>query len=412
MSELKTIDRLAAFEPLPVSADLQAYVRDHESADVPGLLLGKSSTGIDKRRAAQQILSRRKARRKLPDWYANESVWFPDQKYLEQASSTCTAAYKAGLVGGERVVDLTGGTGVDLVALAANFEHAVYVERDPLLCSIFAHNVRALKLSNIDIVNSDAQTYLKDHAGSALFYVDPSRRDRADKRVIGLRDCDPDIHSLVETLAGRASRVMVKASPMLDLKLAIDQLGSVEAVPVVSVDNECKELLIFLNGQDTEIKTGSVDVFCVNLSSTSIQVLHLILDDEAISPGEFTDPLAYLYEPNAAIMKAGGFNCVARRFGAGKIAPNTHLYTSARLIPDFPGRMFKVDHLNVTKPDRFLTDRRANVISRNHPLNGEQLKERYRLKDGGDAFVVGYADNRNKPRLLIAHRVEYCAPTS
>lgn len=375
-----------------------AFVLDNEDADVAELLLGRTPPGIDARAAADQILARRKARAKVPAWLETPGVIFPSVHLVEQASSTLTARYKASLLSGQRLVDLTGGLGVDTLALAERFEVTTYVDRDPHAGACFAHNAALLSRRDIDVVTAEAGDYLNAQGGHAVYFVDPARRDAGRKGRYRFEDCDPNILDLLPRLRPD-DELLVKASPMLDISEGIRALDGATDVHVLSVGNECRELL-FRRGAAL---TGDPVIHVVELTSES-DTYRFRRSEEQACPLTLAEIGRYLYDPAPGLRKAGAFKSIGRRFGLAKLAPNTHLYTADELVQGFPGRSFEV-LADTTRPNRELTDRRANVISRNHPLSADGLKKRYRLRDGGERYLIGYRDRQQRARLAVARRV-------
>jgi hypothetical protein len=392
---------VTASEATPTAAFLR-FVHEHRGDDVTRLLLGKAPDGVDLRAAAAQIAARQKARTKLPDWYSAEGLLFPPPLSVEQASSQATAAYKARLVAGECLVDLAGGMGVDTLALASRFRRTVYVEQDPELCRCFAHNAARFG-ANVEVVNATAEAYVDGFRGRAVFYIDPARRDDARNRVFLFEDCRPNVPELLPQLRQIAERVLVKASPMLDVTEGIRQLAPVREVHVVAVANECKELLFLLDFDFA----GEPTICCIDLGADPPDDgFRFTLAAEHAAPVVLADPGHYLYDPNAAIRKAGAFRLIGQTFGLAKLAPNTHLYTSDSRIADFPGRVFEIEGDAGRNPRRALADGRANVIARNHPLGVDGLRRRFNLREGGERFLIGFRDRSGQARLVFARRCE------
>jgi hypothetical protein len=381
--------------------EFQRFVRDHLADDVTRLLLRKAPPGIELRAAAEQIRARQKARSKLPDWYATDGLVWPPALSVEQASSTLTASYKAGLVAGAWLVDLCGGLGADTLAFAPHFERLTYVERDPVLCARFAHNAARLCDRPIAVVNGDAAEFLAAFTGRATFYLDPARRSGTG-RVFRFADCSPVLPVLLPRLRRLAERLLVKASPMLDLSAGVEELGNVRAVHVVSVSNECKELLFLVD----PAFDGAPEIHCVDLDVTAAAATFCFtLAAEQAATSRFAAPGRYLYDPGTAIRKAGAFKLVGERFGLAKLAPQTHLYTADALLPDFPGRVFEVEAEADRQVRRILPDGRANVVVRNHPESADALRARLKVRDGGELYLLGCRDQRGRVRLFLARRV-------
>lgn len=341
----------------------------------------------------QQVEGRERTADKLPTFASIEDWWYPVRLSCEQCSSEETARYKASLVSGEKMADLTGGYGVDTYFLSDSFSSIDYVEQNTELCRIAAHN-----FSNkpITIHNSTAEEFLKTAEQYDLIFIDPARRDSHGGKVFRLEDCTPNVVELLPTLLAHGKRLMIKLSPMLDLTQAVRELSASStqwSVYVVAVKNDVKELLLLSGeaGQITAIDLAKKEQAFVfsraeELNCEAIHVRNTI-NSEA---------LHFLYEPNAAILKAGAYKLVGARFGLQKLDMNTHLYCSDTFVENFPGRVWRI----VEKQDL----KQANVICRNYPLTPEQLKKKLHLRDGGTAYVIG-CKVAGKPMILYAERL-------
>lgn len=357
----------------------------------------------------QQIEGRERTADKLPTFASIPDWWYPVRLSCEQCSSELTARYKASLLSPlalgegkeERLLDLTGGYGVDTYFLSEQFTHTDYVEQNEELCRIAAHNfalsqkskVKRQKLS-IAIHNTTAEDFLLSspcgEAGWGLIFLDPARRDSHGSKVFRIEDCTPNVVELLPTLLAHSKRLLIKLSPMLDLTQAVTSLSQVNwDIHIVAIKNEVKEVLL-LSGGTGQITT--IDLAQKNQAFvfTREEEQHCGLD---IRDGKLAN---YLYEPNAAILKAGAYKLVAQRFGLHKLDVNTHLYTSLQFIENFPGRVWRITEKQNLK--------QANVLTRNYPLTPEQLKKKLHLRDGGTAFVIG-CRVAGKPTLLYAERV-------
>lgn len=387
---------------------LAEFARTHENEDPSALMLKGAPEGIDARAAAAQIRSRQKARSKLPRWHAAEGIVFPPPLSMEQASSQIAAAYKVRLLeedppgDDEVLVDLTGGAGVDALAFADAFPGVIYVERDAELCRAFARNALRLTSRPPEVVNAEAETFLRDFRGRATFYLDPARRDPAQRRVFGFEDSSPDVVALLPLLRERARRVLVKASPMIDLSEAARLLGRVSAVHVVSIGGDCREVLFLLDF--TASAQPAVRAIELDEGGT-VYAFDFDPREERTAQCDMGTLERYLYDPGPAIRKAGAFKTVAGRFGLSKLAPNTHLYTADRLVADFPGRVFEVDSLTGKALRRAMSGAAANVMVRNHPLSAEALKRRYKVRDGGERWLIGFRDVVGRAKVVAARRV-------
>ncbi|MDR0972648.1 MAG: SAM-dependent methyltransferase, partial [Prevotellaceae bacterium] len=315
------------------------FIRAHSHEDVYRLALQAGRyPEVDMRAAVQQIDGRQRMEQKVPAWAAREDILYPPHLSVEQCSSEITARYKAEWIGGRTLVDLTGGLGVDTAFLSERFEQTTYVEENAELCSLARHNFACLQLP-IETVHADATAYLRQMTPVDAIYIDPARRNDDGRKVAALSDCKPDILSLLPLLRSKASAVLLKLSPMLDISMAATELTPVSAVHVVAVRNECKEILVALS----DPTPPEYPIRCVNLRGAERQTFAFYPSEERQAACRYADEvLNYLYEPNAAILKAGAFKLLAARFGLFKLHPNSHLYTSDSPIVDFPGRRFRV----------------------------------------------------------------------
>lgn len=426
-----------------ISPETRAFVKAHRSEDVRELALKtKPMDGLDLPQALDQIAGWQIARKKLPEWAECDGIIYPPHIAMEQCSSQFTARYKAEIADrllhadadhagdpaqseagvaktacsmetertgeqgtkessvrrtGPTMADLTGGFGVDCSYLARGFTHATYVERQSHLCGLAAHNMAVLGLRQVEVVCGDGIEYLRSMQPVSLIYMDPARRDEHGARTYAMQDCTPDVLALRDALLAKARFVMVKLSPMLDWRKAVTDFdGAVTQVHIVSTGNECKELLLVLDGAagTGRLRNGmrAPRVYCVNDDQ------RIDYDSAAYTRGLHigTAPLPemkYLYEPNASIMKAGCFDLLEERYGVTQIGPSSHLFVADEPVTDFPGRGFAVEAIgSMGKRDvrRLLGGvRQANIAVRNFPLTASQLRNRLKLADGGDTYLFG-----------------------
>lgn len=390
--------------------------------------------------ALDQIEGWQRARTKLPEWASKEGIIFPPHISMEQCSSERTAKYKSGIWHSSgTLIDLTGGFGVDFSYMAKGFSKAVYVEQQSHLCDIAKHNFELLGLQHAEVVNADGVEYLhslplisnasrthlegesKEKSNFSLcrdkrcldetqqhleenvvIYLDPARRDVHGAKVYGIEDCTPNVLELQEELLKKASVVMIKLSPMLDLHAAIRALP-VSEVYIVSVGNECKELLLVLRKEGN----NAVRVVCVN-DEASFEYSYGEQVDYCVSEVDL-QPSAYLYEPNASIMKAGCFDVLASRFPVKALSRNSHLFISSGEIADFPGRKFKIQaisSMNKKELKRALAGvSQANIAVRNFPLSVAELRKRLKLKDGGDTYIFATTVGERNHTLILCKKI-------
>ena len=365
-----------------LSAETLHFIEEHRHDDVRTLALqGKKYPGVDMALAVTQISGRQIAEQKIPSWYALSGLLYPRHLSMEQCSSELTAKYKAHLLEGESFADLTGGFGIDCAFISRRFKYADYVERQDELCALAAHNFPLL---------------------------DPARRDGHGGKTVAISDCEPDIGVLESLLVEKADKVMVKLSPMLDLSLALKELKTVSEVHIVSVGNECKELLLVL--QKSPI---SSDVFIHCELSTHIgESQHYVFTQkqERLSPCPLAGQVeTYLYEPNASILKAGAFRSLTQAYPVRKLHVNSHLYTSSSFVADFPGRKFKVESVTgfgKKELKAFLQDMgKANLTVRNFPSSVAELRKRLKLKEGGEDYIFATTLSDEQKVLIRGRKV-------
>jgi hypothetical protein len=374
------------------------FVSQHSHDNVRMLALrGCKDDGVDMTAALQQIQGRQTARRKLPSWADTEGIVYPPRLNMEQCSSEATARYKSQIANqksaNRRLLDLTGGFGVDFAFMAEAFDEAVYVERDKALHDIAAHNFRVLGLKGVTTVCGDGLDYMRTVNHATMIFLDPARRDDHGARTYALADCTPDVTPVIGEMLQRADRVMLKLSPMLDWRKAADDLGHnhVEQIHIVAVDNECKELLMVLTQHCEHTLLTCTDIHAGDGQRTEFTV-ELTADNngEVLSADNSRREL-YLYEPNAAVMKGGCFNELCRAFGVRQIAANSHLFTSDSPVGNFPGRRFRIEAVSTMNKRELKAVlghlRQANIAVRNFPLTVEQLRRRLKLSDGGNDYI-------------------------
>lgn len=381
--------------------------------DVEQLALQRSRypelSDADFRFMLQQVDGRQRTAHKLPTFAALEDWWYPVRLSCEQCSSEATARYKAHIIATHstlngcatqeiHIADLTGGYGVDTYFMAQTFGHVDYIEQNGELCRIAEHNFR-LYAPNIHIHHTTVETYLQDMPPVDVLCVDPARRDRNGGKVFRLEDCEPNLVELLPTLCTKAKALLFKLSPMLDITAALRALPDIVwDTYVVAVDNEVKEVLLVSAGSE-ESRLIAIDIPPQWQDGDPYKALIVGRQDEQNVVATMAQRIGkYLYEPNAAILKAGLYNYVSAHFGLAKLAPNTHLYTSDLLLPMFSGRVWEV-----CEPDTPL--RQCNIVTRNYPLTPDQLKRKLKVRDGGEWYIIGTRIGK-KPVTLTAKRVQ------
>ena len=405
------------------------FVRQHANDDVRKLALqGAKDAEVDLQMALQQIAGRQTARRKLPSWAEVEGVVYPPHLNMEQCSSEQTACYKSQIAGkGESMVDLTGGFGVDFYWMSQGFRQRTYVEQNEQLCAIAQENFRALR-HDCCVCCCDTATYLTEMPHVNLAFLDPARRNEHGGRTYGIEDCTPNILELLPLLVQKADRILFKLSPMLDWRKAVSDLENaspngvfkVAEVHIVSVDNECKELLLLLDKEQTD----GLRVVCVNGASSftflpSVGMFssqagnNLFPAWEYLTDSDLADSPLNLYEPNASIMKAGCFAELEAQFPVQQISVNSHLFLSSDEINDFPGRKFKIlsissmnkQEIKKKFSESLVPMESANIAVRNFPMSAEQLRKKLKLKDGGDTYIFATTLVSGEHKLFFCRKI-------
>ena len=324
--------------------------------------------------------------KKAPEWSANEELLFPARLSIEQCSSEATAKYKSDLVEGNTFADLTGGLGIDTYYISQHFRHCDYVESQPELCALARHNFATLQ-APVTVWNETAESFLNHCTTYDCIYLDPSRRDAYGRKTVSIGDCTPDVATLNDLLLQKAETVMIKLSPMLDLSQALTELHGVKDIHVLAVVNECKELVFRLERG----YSGQARMHCANLL-TAHPFITFTPDEERDCPLRLADGLGcYLYEPNAALLKAGCFKQITMLYDVRKLHKNSHLYTSENFLPDFPGRIFEVEGMapyHKKAWQNLLSDlRQANLAVRNFPLSVAELRKTLKISEGGETYL-------------------------
>ena len=386
---------------METTPELSAYIRAHRNDDVRQLALSdQKRLGDALNYALNQIGGWQKAKEKIPSWSEIDDLVYPPHLSMEQCSSERTAAYKASLVRGDSFTDLTGGFGVDFAFIARNFKQATMVERNAELCGIAMHNLPLLGLPHAKVVNGDGIDHLRQMEPVDVLFIDPARRDQQGRKTVSIADCEPNLLEVLETLRARAGKILIKYSPMLDITLAVKELRQVESVHVVSVENECKELLFLLSEEATE----NPPFHCVNLTKKGDTRYTFTPEEERNATIRQAGEIgAYLYEPYSSLLKAGAYKSLCQRFSVDKLAVSSHLYTSGEPINDFPGRTFRIiDTFTLNKKDvkeHLGGITKANIAVRNFPLSANELRNKLKLKEGGEQYL--FATTHMERRVLI-----------
>ena len=396
---MTTIKKL---NPNILHKEVQGFINENLDKDTSKLIFkGSPFEDISIQALVEQIEAKKRAQNKLSTWFSTKNIYYPNKLNIEQASSEITAKYKSNLISGNSVIDLSGGFGVDAYYFSKRFKNVTHCEINTELSKIVTHNYKQLQADNIKSIDQDGIAYLlsqKEHYD--WIYVDPSRRNELKGKVFLLEDCLPNVPENLDILFKYSNNILVKASPMLDITSAINELKFVKEVHVVAVENEVKELLFILNkthGEEILIKT-------VNFNRDHDQYFESQFKNSTIA--ELSLPKTYLYEPNPSILKAGLFDDITT-LGVTKLHQNSHVYTSEKLI-NFPGRRFIIKDVityNKKQLKKLIPSQKANITTRNFPETVTQIRKKTGIKDGSNLYLFFTTNLNNKHVVLICEKV-------
>ncbi|WP_343762451.1 THUMP-like domain-containing protein [Gangjinia marincola] len=383
-----------------LAKDVQQYIHANRETDIVLFSLKKSPfANISSIDLTNQIQGWQKIKTKVPSWYTAAPLLFPPKLNLEQTSSQMSSEYKAQLINGKTLVDLTGGFGVDTFFIGKSFQKTIHIEQNESLSAIVKHNFDILKRDDITCISSNSIAWLQTRKERYdWIYVDPARRGRDGKKLVQLIDYEPNLTQQLPLLFEHTNCIMIKTSPMYDINAGIKELSHVSQIHILAINNEVKELIFILEKNGT----GTPKVKAVNFTKRTMEQFEITLNLEDEAQVSYGEPEKYLYEPNAAIMKSGRFKSLAEAYQLKKIHPNTHLYTNSSLI-NFPGRRFKIQTVLPYSPKNIkkqLAGQKANVATRNFQNSVKELKQKFFIKDGGEEYLF-FTTTLNDQRILI-----------
>ncbi|TXG39462.1 THUMP-like domain-containing protein [Seonamhaeicola maritimus] len=385
-----------------LNTEIQEFISKHLNSNVVSLLLkGTSFDGVETKDIIEQIEAKQRCLKKLPNWFNTNNIYFPNKLNIEQTSSEITAEYKSNLISGDSIIDLTGGFGIDCYYFSKRFNEVTHCEINTMLSGIVNHNYKQFDVNNIETLNIDGIEYLK--SGNKNFdwiYIDPSRRNDSKGKVFFLKDCLPNVPEHLDILFEASKNILIKTSPLLDISFGANELQFVKTIHVIAVNNEVKELLWVLD----EGFNGNIQIETINIKKDTDENFSFMLN-EGQNEVQYNEPLSYLYEPNAAILKSGGFEEVSNKLNVFKLHQHSHLYTSNEPI-DFPGRRFKIENIiNYNKKElKQLGIEKANITTRNFPESVQQIRNKLRIKDGGDIYLFFTTDLNNLKIVVICKK--------
>lgn len=386
-----------------LNKEVQDFITKHLFVDIQQLALQKNPfSELDYKIVLNQIVSKGKAKEKLPTWFATPGIIYPEKISIEQTSSEKTAQYKATIVSGKSLIDLSGGFGIDDYYFSKQVEKVVHCEINPELSAVTKHNFDKLSIENIEFYSGDSFNYLENSEESFdWIYVDPSRRNALKGKVFLLADCLPNVPKLLDFYFEKANRILIKTAPILDITSAINELKFVRSIHIVSVENEVKELLFELEkNYEAKIAIKTIDF------GTKITQFDAFLSEETPNLS-YSLPRQYLYEANSALMKSGNFDLISSRLNVAKLHANSHLYTSDLLI-DFPGRIFEITtHFPYNKENlkKHFYQQKSNITTRNFRETVEQIRKKWSIKDGGNLYSFFTTDINNQKIVVLCNKI-------
>lgn len=386
-----------------LNIDIQEFINNNINSNLTKLVLkGSPFKAVSIQEIAEQIEAKKRSQKKLPSWFSTSNIYFPNKLNIEQTSSEITANYKSSLIEGSSLIDITGGFGVDCYSFAQNINSITHCELNTKLSQIVTHNYKQLKINNIKTFAGDGVDFLNNTTNTFdWIYADPSRRNEAKGKVFLLNDCLPNIPENLDLLFKKTTNILLKISPILDITSAINELKFVKEIHIVAVENEVKELLFILKKNHTQ----EIFIKTINFNKNNKQLFNFNLDKAVYAT--YSKPKKYIFEPNAAILKAGGFNQISEQLNVDKLQQHSHLYTSDKLI-DFPGRSFEVIHcISYDKKQlkKLIPSKKANITTRNFPETVAQIRKKTGLKDGGNQYLFFTTDLNKTKIVLICNKV-------
>lgn len=382
-----------------LNTGVQDFINKNWSTDIVSVLLKKQFfEGVSQKELVQQLEAKKRCKDKLPSWFNAPNIYYPNKLNVEQTSSEQTARYKSKLISGKTLLDLTGGFGVDSYFFSKQLDTVFHCEINSELSEIAKHNFEILGQKNIICVPEDGLQFLKktDEKFDWIF-IDPSRRNDNKEKVFLLKDCVPNLPKNLPSLFENTKNVLVKTSPLLDISQSIKELDFVKEIHIVAINNEVKELLYILEHGFKE----DISINAINLTQNQEVLFSFSLLEEPSAVVKYDNPGKYLYEPNSAILKSGGFKSVAKAYGVKKLHQHSHLYTSEALV-GFPGRAFEIVsvHPYAKNTLKNLKLTKANITTRNFPISVAELRKKHKIKDGGDVYLF-FTTNLNSELVVL-----------
>lgn len=391
--------------PSILNTEIQEFIDHNLTTEVTNLILkGVPFALVDTKAIIEQIEAKKRCEKKLPTWFNTSRIYYPNKLNIEQTSSEVTAKYKANIISGASIIDVTGGFGVDCFYFSKQFQEVTHCEINDELSKIVAYNYEQLQIKNIKTLFGNGINYLKQsNTKYDWIYLDPSRRHQSKGKVFFLQDCLPNVPKHLNLLFKASNNILIKTSPLLDISVGIRALKFVKTIHIVAVNNEVKELLWVLE----QGFTGDITIKTINIKNDTTENFDFYIKDEKKFEPPYNLPLTYLYEPNAAILKAGAFNSLAHKLAVFKLHKHTHLYTS-EIALDFPGRCFKIEktlnfNSKTLKKEKIL---KANISTRNFPIRAEVIKKKFKIQDGGSVYLFFTTDLNDHKIVIVTSKIK------
>ena len=387
-----------------LNTDIQDFITKNTESNIHNLALQKNPfPEFNYTEIINQIIAKVKSKNKLLTWFNAENIVYPSKISIEQTSSEVTAKYKMNIVSGENLIDLTGGFGVDDFYFSKKINQVIYCELNSDLSEIVKHNFKILNQKNIKCISGDSlKTLQKLNQKFDWIYIDPSRRNDSKGKVFMLHDCQPNVPELLENYFLYTNNILIKTAPILDISAGLNELKNVKKIHIVAINNEVKEILWELEKN----YNNKIFIKTVNFNKTKEENFDFILSTKPIKK-TYSEPKIYLYEPNSAILKSGAFELISDKFDVQKLHQHSHLYTSDEVI-DFPGRIFKIDNhfeYNKSQMKQFLENSKANITIRNFPETVENIRKKWKIKDGGNVYSFFTTNLNNRKIVLLCAKI-------
>lgn len=382
--------------------EIQEFIQSNLDVNPSELALKKNPfPAIDYPEVINQIIAKKKSKDKLPTWFNTKNIIYPAKISIEQTSSEITAKYKVSLINGDSIIDLTGGFGVDDYYFGKQFKKVIHCEMNAELSEIVQHNFKVLNQKNITCHNGDSFDVLKDlNTSFDWIYIDPSRRSDVKGKVFLLNDCLPNVPELLEDYFKYSDHILIKTAPILDLTSGIIELEFVKKIHIIAIKNEIKELLWEIEKN----YTGEIAILAINIENENINKFESAYKEDYIT--SFSLPKKYLYEPNSSIMKSGNMDAISEFYGMDKLHQHSHLFTSDEIV-GFQGRRFQINQVVPFQKEfmKQFQNQKMNCTTRNFPLSVEEIKKKYKIKDGGTIFAFFTTNINNEKTVLIGTKI-------